>query len=118
MQVKSSQNLTERLERLKFANGWTDEELATNIDVSRRLLWLLRSEKRDISSKTWWKLEEAEHRFGCHPRQESQRQVQHDAPDNQVHSDSKAPLEEVKAIASALRELCIRIDRLEKMLNK
>jgi transcriptional regulator with XRE-family HTH domain len=48
------------LERLKFSRDWTDEQLADEIGVSRRMLWLNRTGKKPISAKTLWKLQQKE----------------------------------------------------------
>ena len=59
-QEKSTQDFTSRLERLKFSQEWTDEQLADRIGVSRRMLWLNRTGKKPISAKTLWKLQQQE----------------------------------------------------------
>jgi transcriptional regulator with XRE-family HTH domain len=58
--VETSQNLTQRLERLKFAQNWTDEELAEEIGVSRRMLYLVRTGKSKLTRKLEWKVAQVE----------------------------------------------------------
>lgn len=64
MQEENSQNFTRRIERLKFTRGLSDEALAEHVDISRRMLWLIRKGKAHISAKSWWKLEAAERAAG------------------------------------------------------
>jgi transcriptional regulator with XRE-family HTH domain len=125
-QENSTQNFTRRLERLKFSRGWTDEELAKQIDVSRRMLWLNRTGKRPISAKTWYKVEQQERATA-----ETSAGIVVEAPVSVV--DETAPKQqedvsgkeqiidvrnEVREIAAVLRDLAVRIERLENLLNK
>jgi transcriptional regulator with XRE-family HTH domain len=67
MQGESSQYFTRRLERLKFTQRWTDDELSEHVGISRRMLYLMRTGKNPISAKTLWKVEQAERAAGLDP---------------------------------------------------
>lgn len=64
MQEKSTQNFTARLEHLKFTLKLSDEGLSERVGISRRMLWLMRAGKAQISAKSLWKIESAEREAG------------------------------------------------------
>lgn len=66
MQGQTEQNLTffSRLEKLKLAKGWSWEELAEQIGISRTMIHFIKSGKHKVTAKTWHRLEEAEKAAG------------------------------------------------------
>jgi transcriptional regulator with XRE-family HTH domain len=66
LQVQTEQNLTFflRLEKLKLAKGWSWEEVAEQIGISRTMIHFIKSGKHKVTAKTWHRLEEAEKAAG------------------------------------------------------
>lgn len=62
MQGQSKQNLTfhARLEKLKLDRGWTGEQAAKALGLSRTMIHFIRSGKHGVTAKTWHRLEQAE----------------------------------------------------------
>ena len=62
MQDITAQNLSfiTRLEKLKLVKGWTWEQVAENVGISRTMIHFIKSGKHGVTAKSWHRLEEAE----------------------------------------------------------
>lgn len=94
MQEKSTQNFTARIEAVKFAQRWSDEELATAVDISRRMLWLMKTGQKNITRKSWAKLEQLENKFRETPPLHTAKLHDASAP----LRDQKYPMPEARAL--------------------
>lgn len=62
MQEKTEQTLTfvSRVEKLKLANGWTWQEVARRLGISRTMIHFIKTGKHQVTQKNWRRLEAAE----------------------------------------------------------
>jgi len=107
--VDISQNFTRRLERLKIAKSWTDEELSAEIGISRRMLYLMKTGKNPITVKSEMKLEAAEREAGI---QSPDRVQPLEHPTDKKSNDWKIK-ESRRAYDSDMEELKARFKNLE-----
>jgi transcriptional regulator with XRE-family HTH domain len=110
--------MDERLQRLRTTLRMEWGQLAQHLGMSRAMLDFVRKGQRNLSFPALARLEEAERSAGIAPPilavEEAPLPCETPKEKREIFS-AKA---ELRAIASALRELCQRVERLEKRLNK
>ena len=57
----------DRLEKLRLGQGWSYDECAQHIGISKAMLFFMRSKKQGISKKSLFKLDAAERAAGLAP---------------------------------------------------
>ena len=123
LQEKSTHYFTTELERLKLSQDLTDEELADEIGISRRMLYLMRTGKAPVSKKSWYKLEQAEKRAGLFQDLENNVVKESNVRKHNVGSKTCGPQprapcwqKELLTIRSELLNLTVKVERvLEEM---
>ena len=61
------QTFFDRLEKLRLGQGWSWDDCAQKIGISKAMLFFMRAKKQNISKKSWFKLEAAERAAGLTP---------------------------------------------------
>jgi transcriptional regulator with XRE-family HTH domain len=110
--------MDERLQKLRAALRMEWGQLAAHLGMSRAMLDFVRKGQRNLSFPALARLEEAERSAGITPPILAVREAPPSYETPQEKVEISAPEMELHAIASALRELCQRVERLEKRLNK
>ena len=107
----------DRLEQLRLRQGWSWDECARQIGISKAMIFFIRSGKQDVSTKSWFKLEQAERAAGIASPESAAAatpaQASPPTPEKVDQPDiAEAVLEMSQQQAVAFKELRVALDLL------